>query len=43
MVEENYQANLKPGSLGADDKEESAVDTSKEGALSDEDLAKINF
>lgn len=43
MAEENYQANLKPGSLGADDKEETTVDTSKEGALSDEELAKVNF
>lgn len=43
MVEENYQANLKPGSLGADDKEEVTVDTSKEGALSDEELANVNF
>lgn len=43
MVEENYQANLQPGSLGADDKEEVTVDTSKEGALSDEELANVKF
>lgn len=41
MVEENYQANLQPGSLGAD--ESMTEVTSKEGALSDEELAKVNF
>jgi len=39
MAEENARLNSVPGSLGADDK----VDTSKEGALTDEELAGIDF
>ena len=41
MAEENYQANLQAGSLGADDKEETQVDISKEGALTDEELERV--
>ncbi|MGY0013297.1 hypothetical protein [Bacillus anthracis] len=41
-VEENYQANQESGSLG-DDGNDDKVDVSKEGALSDEELAGINF
>lgn len=43
MVEENYQANLQPGSLGSDDKESMTEVVSKEGALTDEELANVNF
>lgn len=43
MVEENYQANLQPGSLGSDDKESMTEVESKEGALTDEELANVNF
>ncbi|RAT01395.1 phosphoesterase [Bacillus cereus] len=43
MVEENYQANLQPGSLGSDDKESMTEALSKEGALTDEELANVNF
>lgn len=41
-VEENYQANSVPGSLG-DDGNDDKVDVSKEGALTDEELENISF
>ena len=43
MVEENYQANLQPGSLGSDDKESMTEVINKEGALTDEQLANVEF
>lgn len=41
MAEENARLNSVPGTLGEDTSEK--VDTSKEGALSDEELANVNF
>lgn len=43
MVEENYQANLQPGSLGSDDKESMTEVINQEGALTDEQLKEIKF
>jgi hypothetical protein len=41
MAEENARLNSVPGTLG--DSGNDTVDTSKEGALSDEELASVNF